>query len=73
MTRWIISFWSSLLSQLPGHTKALVEKVLTSGKYLHICLQSPEWKHRFRPLPLASLGTCWEIPSFHTDDQVLSE
>ena len=73
MTGWIISFRSSLWSQLPGDTKALIEKVLTSSIFLHTCLQSPEGKHRFRPLPMASLGTCWEIPSFHTDDRVLSE
>ena len=45
MTGWIISFRSSLWSQLPGDTKALIEKVLTSGYYLHTCLQSPEGKH----------------------------
>ena len=44
MTGWIISFRSSLWSQLPGDTNALIEKVLTFGNYLHTCFDRFQWQ-----------------------------
>ena len=74
MTGWIISFRCILCCHSCREIqRPLIEKVFTSGHYLHICLQSPDGKHRFRTLPMASLETCSEIPSFHNDGQVLSE